>query len=64
MVTGTPEVYRCQQLKPHTCTVAGAVQYVPTTAVASDLLFAPILPPFFLRSSFFSPTHMHTFMVF
>ena len=45
VVTGSNEAYRWQQLKPHMCTVAGVVQYVATTAVVSDLLFAPICPP-------------------
>ena len=70
VVTGSNEAYNWQQLKLHTHTMAGVVQTVvqcvATTAVVSDLVFAPIpLPPVLsLRSSFFSSTHMHTFMAF
>ena len=60
VVIGSNEAYRWQQLKPHTCTVAGVVQYVASTAIASDLLLAPIClpPPSSLHLSFLP----HTFM--
>ena len=59
VVTGSNEACRWQQFKPHMCTVAGVVQYVATTAVVSDFLFAPNPSPQFFPLFIFLFTHTH-----